>query len=69
MRINALQRELADAKAASQEGYKDTALKSSLTDATLASDRYQAEYLDARRNALRLEAVLEQIRSGKNGDE
>ena len=63
-----LQRELAEAKVVSQEGHRVATLETLLTEATQARDRYQADYLEARRNGLRLEANLEQLRIGKTND-
>lgn len=68
LRIRALQRELETARIASKEDHQTSALSTLLADANKARDRYQADYLEAHRNALRLQANLEQIRSGKSGD-
>jgi len=68
LRVRSLQRQLDEARAGSKEGPQVTAWESLLADANKARDRYQAEYLEAYRNGLRLQAALEQIRSGTSGD-
>ncbi|KAK4689518.1 hypothetical protein P7C73_g592, partial [Tremellales sp. Uapishka_1] len=68
IRVRKLQRELEEAKSSLTEGRKIAALESLLSDANKARDRYQAEYLEAHRGKLMLQANLEQIRCGKGGD-
>nr|XP_031860001.1 uncharacterized protein CI109_004608 [Kwoniella shandongensis]KAA5527073.1 hypothetical protein CI109_004608 [Kwoniella shandongensis] len=68
LRIRALQRELADLKVGGRDGDRVAALETLLADAKKARDRYQSEYLEAHRNALKLQATLEQIRSVRGGD-
>jgi len=69
LRIRALQRDLADAKAGLKGDDQIVALETLLADVSRARDRYQANYLEAHRNELRLQANLEQIRAGTTGDE
>jgi protein HOOK3 len=68
LRIRALQRELASAKSHDSKGHHVSALETLLADANKARYRYQADYLEAHRGTLRLQAALEQIRSGKGVD-
>ncbi|OCF42706.1 hypothetical protein I317_03437 [Kwoniella heveanensis CBS 569] len=68
LRIRALQRELAELRTRSSEGGRIAALETLLSDANKARDRYQADYLEEHRSKLRLQATLEQIRSGGSGD-
>jgi protein HOOK3 len=68
LRIRALQRELASAKSPDSKGHHVSALETLLADANKARYRYQADYLEAHRGTLRLQAALEQIRSGKGVD-
>ncbi|ORY35634.1 HOOK protein-domain-containing protein [Naematelia encephala] len=67
-RIRALQRELTSAKSASDDSNKVTALETMLQEVTRSRDRYQADYVEAHRLSLTLQASLERIRSGKDGD-
>ncbi|WVF72769.1 hypothetical protein IAT40_007587 [Kwoniella sp. CBS 6097] len=68
LRIRGLQRELAELRTRSSDGSKVATLESLLSDANKARDRYQADYLEEHRGKLRLQATLEQIRSGGSGD-
>ncbi|WVQ99968.1 hypothetical protein IAU59_007111 [Kwoniella sp. CBS 9459] len=68
LRIRSLQRELAELRTRSSDGGKVSTLESLLSDANNARDRYQADYLEEHRGKLRLQATLEQIRSGGSGD-
>lgn len=43
-------------------------LETLLADANKSKDRYQADYLKAHKEGLRLSAALETIREGRDGD-
>lgn len=43
-------------------------LETLLADANKSKDRYQADYLKAHKESLRLSAALETIREGRGGD-
>ncbi|WVO17785.1 hypothetical protein L204_105483 [Cryptococcus depauperatus] len=68
LKIKSLQRELLDLKQSAPESYRIVALETLLEDANKSRDRYQGEYLKAHREGLRLQATLEQIRSGRGGN-
>ncbi|WVQ81913.1 hypothetical protein IAT38_004040 [Cryptococcus sp. DSM 104549] len=68
LRIRALQRELAESKSSGADGSRLATLETLLADANKSRDRYQADYLKAHRESLKLQATLEQIRSGRGGD-
>ena len=68
MRIRALEKEIEEARTSGTGGNKVVTLETLLADAKRARDRYQTDYLVEHRSALRLEAVLERIRSGKGED-
>ena len=69
MRIRALRRELAGAVSSSLGSHQVAGLEKRLEDANIARERYQAELIEAHRENLLLQANLQYIRSGRNGNE
>ncbi|KAK8854821.1 hypothetical protein IAR55_003560 [Kwoniella newhampshirensis] len=67
LRIRALQRELAQVKEGGSDDQRASAPEKLLDDAYNARDRYQAQYLVAHRDRLKLQATIEQLKSNKGG--
>ncbi|WVQ74880.1 hypothetical protein IAR50_004487 [Cryptococcus sp. DSM 104548] len=66
LKIKSLEREIASFRSSSPASQTElSTIQTLLSDATRARDRYQTDYTTAHREALRLSAILEAIRSGK----
>lgn len=68
LKIKSLQRELSDLQSSAPESHRLMTLETLLADANKSKDRYQADYLKAHKEGLRLSAALETIREGRDGD-
>ncbi|KIR99636.1 hypothetical protein L804_03268 [Cryptococcus deuterogattii 2001/935-1] len=68
LKIKSLQRELSDLQSSAPESHRLIMLETLLADANKSKDRYQADYLKAHKESLRLSAALETIREGRGGD-
>ncbi|KAK1927088.1 protein-nucleus import-related protein [Papiliotrema laurentii] len=68
IRIRALQKEISDLKTKERDTHQVSALENLLADANKSRDRYQTEYLEARRDILRLQTNLEQGPSAKGSE-
>ncbi|KIR51621.1 hypothetical protein I315_05844 [Cryptococcus gattii Ru294] len=68
LKIKSLQHELSDLQSSAPESHRLITLETLLADANKSKDRYQADYLKAHKETLRLSAALEAIRDGRAGD-
>ncbi|ORX38547.1 protein-nucleus import-related protein [Kockovaella imperatae] len=68
LRIKALERQIEEQRPTETDSAKLSAIKQLLADANKSRNRYQAEYLEEHRSALRLQATLDKIRSAPGGD-
>ncbi|KAL1411320.1 hypothetical protein Q8F55_002271 [Vanrija albida] len=69
LRIRALERQIDEIKAPSDNSDKITALETLLAEASKARERYQNDYLEANRQALMAQAKLDHIMTGRAGDD
>lgn len=68
LRIRALERQLAETKAPSDQADRVSALEQLLAEAEKARERYQTDYLEANRQSQFAQAKLEHILTGRGGD-